>query len=183
MIRKIVTGTVLVVVGGTALAQGAFEFDDIPGQEPAFEVNVNAMMLGFLRTAIAPTDPAGAEMLSGLRSIKLRVYTSVDDTRRFSSFIDDVTEQLEDEDWSTVVSGQQEGANVSVHMKMNADEVQGMTFMVNDGSEAFFMNIDGTLTAEDLGRIMALPPVQAAIGEMGLPMMAPAAPRPDGEAP
>lgn len=170
-IRKIVTGTVFVVVSGSAVAQGAFEFDEIPGEEPALVVDFNPVMLSFFRAMITETHPEGAALLGGLRSIKMRVYSNVDDTRRFNNFIADVTEDLEDQGWMPVVSAQDEegGSNVRVHMQMNADEVLGMTFMVNDGSEAFFINIDGTLTAADLGRIMALPPVQQALGSMGLP--------------
>lgn len=169
MIRKIVTGTLVVVFSGSAVAQGSFEFDEIPGEEPALVVDFNPVMLSFLRTMMTESNPEGAELLSGLRSIKMRVYSNVDNATRFNNFIADVTEELEDEGWMPVVSGQDEGSNVRIHMQMNAEEVLGMTFMVNDGSEAFFINIDGTLTAADLGRIMALPPVQQALGGMGLP--------------
>jgi hypothetical protein len=54
---------------------------------------------------------------------------------------------------------------------MTDQEISGMTVMVTDGAEAIFINIDGTITAEDLGRVMAMMPVEDVFGSLrGMPM-------------
>ena len=174
-IRKIVAGAAVLVVGNVAVAQGVFDFDDIPGvsQEPAVSVDLNETMMMFIRQMARQADPAAADVLSGLRSIRLRVYHDGNSTRQFNSFIDDVTGELEGSGWMPVVAAQDEDSKVRIHMQMTEQEVSGMTVMMTDGTEAVFINIDGTVSAEDLGTILANLPVQDVLGTMGLPQMQP----------
>jgi hypothetical protein len=178
LIRKIVTGCVVVSFGAVAAAQGLFDFDDIPGvdQEPAVSVDINPQMMNFFRGIAVATDPAAADVLTGLRSMRVRVYNSGNNTRQFSNFMDDVTEELEDAGWMPVVAAQDEGSKVRIHMQMTGDEVSGMTVMVAGGGEAIFINIDGTVSAEDLGRVMAMMPVQDLLGSFPI---SPPRPAPD----
>jgi len=172
LIRKIVLSGVVVAISGSAAAQGAFDFDDIPGvnQEPAVAVDINPTMMRFLETVVRGADPEGAAMLTGLRSISLRVYHDEDNTRQFNNFIDDVTDELQGSGWLAVVSAQDEGSKVRIHTQMTDQEISGMTVMVTDGSEAIFINIDGSISAEDLGRVMAMMPVNDVLGSLtGLP--------------
>ena len=180
LIRKIVTGTVVVLISGTAVGQGAFDFDDIPGvdQEPAVSLDVNSVILGFIREAAREADPATADLLDGLRNIRLRVYHDEENTREFNRFIDNVAEELEDSGWLPVMAAQDDGSKVRMHMQMTEQEVSGMTVMATDGSEAIFINIDGTVSAADLGRVLAVLPVEDVLGSLGLPSLTPA-PAPD----
>ena len=182
MIRKIAIGCVVVVFSGAATAQGSFDFDDIPGvnEEPAVSIDLNEQMMAFFAAAAGFADPEGANMLRGLRSISLRVYHDGDNTRQFNNFMDDVTEELQDSGWLPVVSAEDEGSKVRIHTQFTDQEISGMTVMVTDGSEAIFINIDGSISAEDLGRVMAMmPPVDDVLGSLtGLPARTPT---PDAE--
>jgi hypothetical protein len=172
LISKIVLGSVLVVTSGALAAQGAFDFDDIPGvnEEPAVAVDINQTMMRFLETVLRGADPEGADMLTGLRSIRLRVYRDGDNTRQFNNFMDDVTNELQGSGWLPVVSVQDEGSKVRIHTRMSDQEISGMTVMVTDGAEAIFINIDGSISAEDLGRVMALMKVDDVLGSVtGMP--------------
>jgi hypothetical protein len=172
LIRKIVLGGVLAVASGAATAQGAFDFDDIPGvnQEPMVAIDINPTMMRFVEAMLRSADPDGAAMLTGLRSVRLRVYHDNDNTRQFNNFIDDVTKELQGSGWMAVVSAQDEGSKVRIHTQMTDQEISGMTVMVTDGSEAIFINIDGSISAEDLGRVMALLQVDDVLGSLtGLP--------------
>ena len=173
LIRTIVTGAATVLVSTAAVAQGAFDFDDIPGvnQEPTVVIDINPMMVGFVRGAVRQADPATADMLEGLRSISLRVYSDVSNVRQFNTYISNVTEELEDNGWMSMVSAQDAGSNVRIHMRMTEEQVSGMTVMMTDGSEAVFINIDGTLNAEDLGAVLAQFPVHDFLESWQLPTM------------
>ena len=157
MIRKITAGACIAVVSVSAVAQDGFDFDDIPGvnDEPVVSINLTPVTLGFLREMTRAVDPATADLLQDLRSIQLRVYHGSNNARQFSNFIEDVTEELEDRGWQSVMSANNEGMSARIHMRMTADAVSGMTVMMFDGAEAVFINIDGTISAADLGRIMA----------------------------
>lgn len=169
-IRTIIMGGFALAASGTAVAQGAFDFDHIPGidEEPTVSVDLNSVMLGFVKAMLTNVDPATAEILDGLRSIRVRVYNDTDKTRQFSDFMDDMSAQLESAGWQRAVLVQEEGSKVRIHMHMTEQEVTGMTVMLFDGDEAVFINIDGTISAEDLGRMMAtlqsrgmMPPIPA----------------------
>jgi hypothetical protein len=170
-IRKIITAVVVVIFSTGAVAQGAFDFGDIPGvnQQPMVDVNLNQTMLGFVRTMAGPANPEAADLLAGLRSVRVRVYGAQSNARQFNNFIDNVTEALEGTGWLRVVYVQDGDAKVRMHMQMTEEEVSGLTVMVIDDSEAVFINIDGSISAEDLGKVMAMLPVQDVLGSLGLP--------------
>ncbi len=187
VIRKIVTGCVVFACGGVAAAQGVFDFDNIPGvdQEPAVAIDINPAMMEFFRGVAVATDPAAADILTGLRSMRVRVFSNSDNAPQFASFMDDVAAELEGSGWMPVVVAQDEGSKVRIHMQMTGGEVSGMTVMVFDGGEAVFINIDGTVSAEDLGRAMALLPVmpiEDVIGSLPIAPTAPASPAPEDAA-
>ena len=157
-IRKIVAGCTVLLVAMVAEAQEGFvDFDRIPGIDdaPIVEVNVTPFAIGLLRASLAGTDPQTAELLSKLRGIQVRAYDSSKNTRQFNSFVDDVTENLEDAGWESVVTVQNQDSRVRVLMRGTQEGLSGMTVMVIDASEAFFINVDASVTTEDLGRIMA----------------------------
>jgi len=156
-IRTIFAGACVLAYGSMAAAQGQFDFDAIPGidDEPIMAVDISPVMLGFVRGIMAGVEPETAEMLQDLRSIRLRVYGASDNSRQFNNFIDNVTKELEASDWQRVMFVQDEGSNVRVHMQMTESEISGMTVMLIDGAEAVFLNIDGSISAEDLGKVMA----------------------------
>ena len=183
MIRKIVTGCLVLSFSGIAAAQGLFNFDEIPGvdQEPAVAVDINEAMMNIIRGVAQAADPASADVLTGLRSMHLRVYHNGDNSRRFSDFIDDVTVELETAGWARVVYAQDEGSKVRIHMRLTGEEISGMTVMVADGAEAIFINIDGTVSAADLGRVMAALPVGDVLESLSIPR--PAGPAPADELP
>jgi len=156
-IRMIITGF-CVLVSGTAAGQGDFDFDEIPGvdQGPMVAVDIGETMIGFVREGLRGFDPAAADLLQGLRGIRVRVYSASENVRAFNDFIDDVTEELEDASWQRVMMVQDDSSTARIHMRMSGQEVSGMTVMLIDGAEAVFINIDGTITPEDLGRVMAM---------------------------
>ena len=188
-IRTITAGACVSVISLAACAQGSYDFDDIPGVDvnPTVAINMGPTQIGFLRSMFGEIDPATADMLSGLRGVQLRVYHDPENQRQrqFNSFIENVTEDLEDAGWMRVMYVQDEGKNARIHMQMTEEEVTGMTVMLFDGSEAAFINIDGTISAADLGRIMAVMGAGDVLGGMppfpgfAVPSAVPAQPVPE----
>ena len=187
-IRTITTGACVSVISLAAYAQGSFDFDDIPGVdvEPFFQSNFGPVQIGFLRGVLAEIDPDMANVLNGLRGVSIRVYHDPGSARQFNSFIENVTEDLEDEGWMRVMYVQEEGNRAAIHMQMTEEEVSGMTVMLFDGGEAIFINVDGTVSAADLGRVMAVMGAGDILGSMpplpnfGPPPSFDSNPAPDG---
>jgi hypothetical protein len=178
-IRKITTGVVLLASGSAAMAQGLFRFDDIPGisEDPIISIDIGSVAIGFVRGMLREVDPATADVLNGLRGIALRVYQGDDNASKFNNFIGDVTNLLEEDGWQSIMRVQDENANVRIHMRMTEQEVTGMAVMLFDGAEAVFISIDGSISASDLGRVMAAFNAQDFLS--GMPQITVAPPRGD----
>ena len=157
MIRKIAVGYCLCVVSMGASAQGSFNFDRVSGlnDDPIITIDISSVAISLARAAITPVDPATADLLSGLRGIALRVYHAEDNIRQINDFIKDTDEELLEDGWERVVFVQDDNISVRLHMQMTDTEVSGLTLLLFDGAEAVFLNIDGSVSAADLGRIMA----------------------------
>ena len=184
--RRITAGLAGLATCTVAMAQGSINFDSIPviEQQPIFTVDLNPVLIGFLRSAAEAADPDAPDLFAGLRSIKLRVYPVSESGREFSTFIQRVAGQLEGQGWQSVASVQGEGSNARFLVQMTEEMVNGMTVMVLEGDEAIFINIDGSISAADLGRLMEQWDIpMEAIGAMTIPTTpapSPAAAVPDG---
>jgi hypothetical protein len=167
------------------MAQGGLNFDDIPGIDllPSVSVDVNPVMMGFIRTMAEAADPNAPDMFAGLRSIKLRVYDAAENGTEFSRFIQNVAGQLEGQGWQRLMAVQDEGSNMQFHLQMTEENVTGMTIMVLEDSgpgeaEAIFIVLDGNVSAETLGRIIQRYNLQDVLGPlpaMNFPSPQPAA--------
>jgi hypothetical protein len=157
MIRKIAVGCCVCVVSIGASAQGSFNFDRLSGldADPIITIDISSIAISLARAAIAPVDPATADVLSGLRGIALRVYHAEDNVRQVNNFIKDADEELLEDGWERVLFVDGDGMSVRLHMQMTDTEVSGLTLLLFDGAEAVFLNIDGSVSAADLGRVMA----------------------------
>jgi len=179
-IRRITAGLAGFAACSGAFAQGSFNFDDIPGIDhaPSLAVDINPTMMGFLRGMAEAADPDAPDVLAGLRSIKLRVYSAGGNGAQFSRFIQTIGGQLEGQGWQRLMVVQDEGANMQWHMQMTEENVTGMTIMILEEGEAIFINLDGNVSAATLGGIIQKYGLQDMIGPlpaMNFPSSPPAA--------
>lgn len=144
------------MLGGNAIAQGYFPFENIPGvgSRPAVQIDLSQQMLSFVTAAAgAGGDPEAAELLAGIEQVRVRVYEELEDAEAVMNFIDDTSSTLEGEGWQPAVSIQDGTERVRMYMRFVEDRVAGMTVMVIDGTEAVFINIAGTIDPAVLGAL------------------------------
>lgn len=156
MLRKSAVLAALAAVSSLANAQGAFDFSRIPGltAEPTVQIDLNPMMLGFVTEAARASDPAAADVLDGIRGIRVMVYELGGTSQPVLDFIDSASGALEGEGWQRAVYVQEGDEKVRVYMKFDDTQVAGLTVMVADGGgEAVFVNIDGVIDPAKLGQI------------------------------
>jgi hypothetical protein len=156
MLNKVVI-TALLAVGacGNALAQDYFDFGRIPGvpDEPNVQVDLNAPLLAFVSAAAKTADVEGAEVISSLDGVRVRVYQKLNDAKAVAAFVEDASKRLERAGWSRTVYVVDEENRVRIYVKLKDNRMSGMTVMVLDDSEAVFMNISGAIDPEQLGRL------------------------------
>lgn len=155
-IKNLIIALVALCVGSQALGQGFFDFGQIPGvDEPSVQIDLDPWLLGFVGEATRSGDPATADLLAGLTGIRVRVYDSMRDAAAVAGFIDNASQALENDGWQRMVYIQDGDDKVRIYVKRDEDALSGMTVMVVDESDAVFLNIAGSITPEQLGRVVA----------------------------
>lgn len=163
----------LVLIAGSALALSSFALaaDSNPGaidigqlmpsaQGQFVEINLSSGLIKFAAKIASRQDPEAAELIAGLKSIRVNVI-GMDDSNRSDTIakIEAVRRKLEAQGWSKMVTVREKGAgdNVDVHVKQRGDEdIDGLVVTVIDHKgEAVFVNIVGNINADQISKIAA----------------------------
>lgn len=139
-----------------AFAQDYFDFGDIPGvpDEPAVQVDLDPALIGLASSTARAENPAAAELLSGIEGIRVRVYRSLEDVDAVAGFIDELEARLERDDWRRAVSVQDD-SRVRVYIRGDEAFVTGVTAMIVNDREAVFVNVAGSVSAQQLAQSMS----------------------------
>ena len=140
-----------------ALAQGYFDFGQIPGvaDNPKVQIDLNPVMLAFVGEAARVADPASGDLISGIENVRVRVYETTNNVDDLLEFIDDTSGQLESDGWQRTVFVDDEESKVRVYMKFDDNNATGLTLMVaGEDDEAVFINVAGLINPTELGQLM-----------------------------
>ena len=157
MVRKtLVVAGIALVACSVANAQDYFDFGSIPGvpEQPAVQVDLNPTMIGLFSATARAENPAAADLLAGIEGVRVRVYHKLDNVDEVSSYLTTVASRLERDDWQQVVSVEDE-ARVRVFIRGNEETITGITAMVVGEAEAVFINVAGSINAEQLAQSVA----------------------------
>ena len=122
------------------------------------EINLSTALLKFAARIAARQEPETAELIRGLKSIRVNVV-GMDDTNRAGTIekIEAVRQKLEAQGWTKMVTVREKegGDNVDIHVKQHGeDAIDGLVITVIDKKgEAVFVNIVGNINADQLGKI------------------------------
>ena len=122
------------------------------------EVNLSPALLKFAARIAAKQEPETAELIRGLKSIRVNVV-GLDDSNRAATTeqIEGVRRKLEAQGWTKMVTVREGpgGDNVDIHVKQHGEEaIDGLVVTVIDKKgEAVFVNIVGSINADQLATI------------------------------
>jgi hypothetical protein len=122
------------------------------------EVNLSAPLLKFASRLARAHEPAAADLIAGLRRIRVNVVT-LDDANRAGVLaqVESARRQLESDGWSQVVNVREKdgGSNVNIHVRQQSEEqIEGLVVTVLDGKgQAVFVNIVGNISADRIGEL------------------------------
>ena len=165
-IRIAAAGTLGFVLASGAWAQddnieampGFFDFGSIPGvaSEPKVQIDLNPVLLGFVREASKEAESDAGNALAGLKSVRVSVYEAVENQDAVMDYIGETSQQMESEGWQRVIYVEEQGEErVRMYMKSQGNRVAGLTMMVAGGGddEAVFINIVGDIDPAQLGKL------------------------------
>ena len=122
------------------------------------EVNLSSGLLKFAAKIAARQEPEAAELIAGLKRIRVNVV-GMDDSNRAATIekIESVRRKLETQGWTQMVTVREkdDGDNVDIHVKQRGDEaIDGLVVTVIDHKgEAVFVNIVGNINADQISKI------------------------------
>jgi hypothetical protein len=122
--------------------------------EPTVQISVGESLLGLVSSLSAKEDPEAAELFKRLNGVRVNVFETDSIPDGAVGFIKDVSDKLNDRGWESVVTVNSSDEQVRIFMKILDSEVQGITVMAVEDTEAVFVNVIGSIDPEELGRVM-----------------------------
>ena len=122
--------------------------------EPTVQIAVGASLLGLVGSLSASEDPEAAELFKRLNGVRVNVFETKQMADGAVDYVKDVSAQLSNLGWESVVTVNSADEQVRIFMKINNDMVQGITVMAVEENEAVFVNVIGSLNPAELGKVM-----------------------------
>jgi hypothetical protein len=122
--------------------------------EPSVQISVGASLLGLVSSLSASEDPEAAELFKRLNGVRVNVFETDSMADGAVDLVKDVSSRLNDLGWEAVVTVNSEDEQVRVFMMINDNQVEGITVMAIEETEAVFVNVIGSINPEELGRVM-----------------------------
>lgn len=111
-----------------------------------------AMMAGFAET-MRESNPEMAKILGSVTGLRLMVFEDADSTAAEPE-VSGLIERLNDEGWSPAIQVRDDGTRIDLYLIESSEFVNGLTFMLRDGSDAVFANIHGDLDPVMIGKLV-----------------------------
>lgn len=128
------------------------ELESVYG-EPKVMVNIGGMLLSLVGIATRD-DPETSAMLSGLKGVRINIYSTEGQMAPAMEQVNHVKGMLKAANWEPIVQVNEDGEQVQIFMKADDEGMQGLTIMAVDGEEAVFLNILGAIDPTQVGQLM-----------------------------
>jgi len=122
--------------------------------EPTVQISVGESLLGLVSSLSASEDPEAAELFKRLYGVRVNVFETEAMVDGAINLVKDVSSQLSQQGWESVVTVNSQDEQVRVFMMIKDNQVQGITVMALEETEAVFVNVIGDINPEELGRVM-----------------------------
>jgi hypothetical protein len=164
IMTKLITGLFCTLLSLPAIAQED-ELKDLPGYvdfgdlssmygEPKVIINLGGTMLNFVGMMSSSDSPETADMISKLKGVRVQIFEIEDNADAAKDQFKEVKGKLNSSGWEPIVQVNEDDEQVLIYMKMEGQNMEGMTVMVVDDEEAVFVNVIGQLNPAELGKVM-----------------------------
>ena len=122
--------------------------------EPNVEIAVGKGLLNFIRIFTETEDPEAAELFSRLDGVRVQVFETEYLADGAIDLVKNVSSRLSSGGWESVVTVNSDDEQVRIFMKLNGEQVEGITVMAIEPHEAAFINVIGVLDPSELAELM-----------------------------
>lgn len=164
VINKILVACLTALVALPVMAQedalkafpGYVDFGELSSVfgEPTVQISVGESLLGLVSSLSASEDPEAAELFRRLNGVRVNVFETEGMADGAVALVKDVSSTLNSRGWESVVTVNSDEEQVRIFMMINNDQVEGITVMAVEETEAVFVNVIGSISPEELGKVM-----------------------------
>jgi len=122
--------------------------------EPSVQISVGESLLGLVGSLSASEDPEAAELFNRLNGVRVNVFETTSMASGAIDFVKDTSAKLSELGWESVVTVNSADEQVRIFMMINDSQVEGITVMAVEETEAVFVNVIGSINPEELGKVM-----------------------------
>lgn len=122
--------------------------------EPSVQISVGESLLGLVGSLSASEDPEAAELFNRLNGVRVNVFETTSMPSGAVDLVKNTSAQLSELGWESVVTVNSQDEQVRIFMMINNDQVEGITVMAVEETEAVFVNVIGSINPEELGKVM-----------------------------
>lgn len=122
--------------------------------EPTVQISVGESLLGLVGSLSASEDPEAAELFNRLNGVRVNVFETTSMPSGAIDLVKSTSIQLSELGWESVVTVNSQDEQVRIFMMINNDQVEGITVMAVEETEAVFVNVIGSINPEELGKVM-----------------------------
>ena len=156
----IVVGSLIVAeASGAQLAPGLVDFGTFTPSASGgqfVEVDIKDNLIGMVARLASKQEPEVAEVLGGLKHIRVNVLALDDKNRQDTQTkITQIRSDLEAKGWEKIVTARQDSQDVCIFVKTKGQEsVEGVVVtVIEGGNQAVLVNVVGNLKPEKLALI------------------------------
>ncbi len=145
---------------GDRVRSGEIDFDRFKAfaeAESEVDVVVDGWLMSLARVAAAASEEPETEWLSGVNSIRVKVFPLRGEQRgEIGEIATQLGAELDAQGWQRVIKVVEDDEYVTVHVLGDERQLSGVTVMVlDDDDEAVFINIHGRIDADQIGAILS----------------------------
>lgn len=113
-----------------------------------FSLSLGPTLLS-LAANLVEDEPETRELLKNLEGVRVKIYeVEPGDAEAVAMDVNDMSQSLAAQDWEPVVLVKEEGESAHMLIKMEGEQIRGLTVITTDGEEAVFVNVMGNLEPE-----------------------------------
>lgn len=151
---------------------GLFSSDEV-----SMEINLEGPLLRMVAGATRKEDPGFASVISSLQGIQVRVFpVAAAAQESFSGKIGRAARWLEGRGWLSTMRVREKDSEVYIYLKESGGQIQGLTLLAVDPTEAVVINIVGRIDPDEIGRLgqrLNMPQLQKAVPQQPQPKKSP----------
>ena len=107
-------------------------------------------------------EPEVQDLLRSLDGVRIRVYEVDGDAQKVAGRMQGMSERLQQDGWERIMLVQQEDEQAHMLLRMEGDQIRGMTVLVLDGQdEAVIVNLMGEIRPDQFSDVMVALEVDA----------------------